>query len=431
MQFERIRKNHKRKIIIGGLILVCIISAITITTTRAKYRVAQDISLVRGSINYKPYDFKIMAMYKSEDKTNYTEINEIPGKNYKINESRSYCTLDNINKDGKAKTYTNKYGEHIIESLQKTDKCYLYFDKNTEIVKTIFGNIEVNNYEPDFSQIATEDEGIFRKEDGIYGGLSYYWRGAATTNYLQFGGFCWRIIRINGDGSIRIIYDGKSCHNNGISTMDSIAKANVGYNESYNQSNYVGWTYEETNQRTLFGAPSNAKTQLESWYNSNLASQASKIADGKYCNDRNVGAKYSVWSGTWVATWSISGTPFAYAGVDRLWNKYQPTLSCSLEDLYTLKVGLITADEVELAGGKQEDNASYYLYNGQHYWTMSPFSWNDGSRAVMFYVTNGGCLGYYSVIAGDVGLRPVINLKASTLFVTGGNGTQSNPYVVQ
>jgi len=74
MQFERIRKNHKRKIIIGGLILVCIISAITITTTRAKYRVAQDISLVRGSINYKPYDFKIMAMYKSEDKTNYTEI---------------------------------------------------------------------------------------------------------------------------------------------------------------------------------------------------------------------------------------------------------------------------------------------------------------------------------------------------------------------
>ena len=54
MQFERIRKNHKRKIIIGGLILVCVISAITITTTRAKYKITQDIPLARGTVNYNP-----------------------------------------------------------------------------------------------------------------------------------------------------------------------------------------------------------------------------------------------------------------------------------------------------------------------------------------------------------------------------------------
>ena len=70
MQFERIRKNYKRKIIIGGLILVCIISVITITTTRAKYKLAEEIEMAKGTINYKPYDFKIMAMYKSEDGTN-------------------------------------------------------------------------------------------------------------------------------------------------------------------------------------------------------------------------------------------------------------------------------------------------------------------------------------------------------------------------
>ena len=65
MKIERIRKSHKRKIIIGGLILVCITSVITITTTRAKYKLTEDIPLVKGTINYKPYDFKIMAMYKS------------------------------------------------------------------------------------------------------------------------------------------------------------------------------------------------------------------------------------------------------------------------------------------------------------------------------------------------------------------------------
>jgi len=378
----------------------------------------------KRELKEKDVENKKLAVFIKQEDGSYKTSTSIPQIGYTLNIEKSTCS------NGAKPTWSNNTLK-LSNLTSENTNCYLYFDEEESTKKLKELGLTANTTTPDFSQIATEDEGIFRKEDGIYGGLSYYWRGAATTNYLQFGGFCWRIIRINGDGSIRIIYDGKSCHNNGISTMDSIAKANVGYNESYNQSNYVGWTYEETNQRTLFGAPSNAKTQLESWYNSNLASQASKIADGKYCNDRNVGAKYSVWSGTWVATWSISGTPFAYAGVDRLWNKYQPTLSCSLEDLYTLKVGLITADEVELAGGKQEDNASYYLYNGQHYWTMSPFSWNDGSRAVMFYVTNGGCLGYYSVIAGDVGLRPVINLKASTLFVTGGNGTQSNPYVVQ
>ena len=94
MQFERLRKNHKRKIIIGGLIIVCVISAITITTTRAKYKLTEDIPLVRGTVNYKPYDFKMMAMYQSEDKVNYTEINEMPTSGYIINENKSYCNME-------------------------------------------------------------------------------------------------------------------------------------------------------------------------------------------------------------------------------------------------------------------------------------------------------------------------------------------------
>ena len=102
-------------------------------------------------------------------------------------------------------------------NLQKTDKCYLYFDKNTEVVNTALGDIEVNNYKPDFSKIATTDEGLFKTEDND--GVSYYWRGATTTNYLKFGGFCWRIVRINGDGSIRMIYDGTTCHANGTSPL--------------------------------------------------------------------------------------------------------------------------------------------------------------------------------------------------------------------
>ncbi len=105
----------------------------------------------------------MMAMYKNDDGTNYTEINKMPESGYVINEEKSYCTINNVNKDGKAKIYTDKYGQHVIGNISKNDKCYL-----------VLGNIEVNNYTPDFSEAATTDEGVYKERDGMYGGNSYY-----------------------------------------------------------------------------------------------------------------------------------------------------------------------------------------------------------------------------------------------------------------
>jgi hypothetical protein len=39
----------------------------------------------------------MMAIYKSEDGTNYTEIDAMPESGYTINEEKSYCTTDNEN----------------------------------------------------------------------------------------------------------------------------------------------------------------------------------------------------------------------------------------------------------------------------------------------------------------------------------------------
>ena len=293
---------------------------------------------------------------------------------------------------------------------------------NGQTSDSILAGITVKPGTPTFSNIATTDEGVYKVSDPVYGGYSYYWRGAVTNNYVKFANKCWRIIRINGDGSMRLIYDGTTCHANGTSTSESIAVASTAYNTSYNNSSYVGWTYSTGSQRTLSGTASNAKTKLESWYNSNLASYASKIADGKYCNDRNVQSGSS---------WTATGSTFYYAGYKRLYTDYAPTLSCNSGDVYTLKIGLITADEVEFAGGKNANNTSYYLYNGQNYWTMSPYYWtSSNSRAYVFFVNINGYLNSTSVDWTGAGLRPVINLKAGTLFATGGNGTQSNPYVV-
>ena len=425
MKIEKLGKNH-RKEVIGGLIVISVIGILVVNLTKAKYQNIEDIKLVEGNINYKPYDFKMMAMYKSDDGTNYTEIDKTPGSNYKINEEKSYCTLNNVDKDNSARIYTDRFGHHVFNNLSKNSKCYIWFDKNTEVVNTVLGNIEVNNYIPDFSEAATTDEGIQQVSDGMYGGTSYYWRGAATTNYLKFGGYCWRIIRINGDGTIRLIYDGTTCHANGEETTDSIAVENVVYNSSYNKSEYVGWTYTEGLQRPVNnneGTSSNAKTKLEEWYNTNLKSQESKIADGKYCNDRNVESGQS-WSST-------PSSMFLYTGYKRIYTDYAPTLNCGSLDTYTLKVGLITADEVEFAGGKNADNKQYYLYNGQHYWTMSPYWSQSDGEIVMFAVRgdNSGWLGHGYVKWTDLDIRPVINLR-SDITISSGNGTLENPYIV-
>ncbi len=302
-------------------------------------------------------------------------------------------------------------------------------------IPDIVATLNPKDTTPTFSKIATTDEGVYKVEDGMYGGTSYYWRGAVTNNYVTFAGKCWRIVRINGDGSMRLIYDGATCHANGTNTADNIAVTSQAYNTNFNQSYYVGWTYSIAQRPSIAnpqtgGTATNAKTQLESWYNSNIGNNttfSSKVADGKYCNDRDVGQPLSSWSG-FVTTWSTNGTKFAYAGAKRLWEDYAPTLSCSNGDIYSLKVGLITADEVEFAGGKNEKNTSYYLYNGQNYWTMSPRSWEG--YAYVFVVDTSGRLDAYSVFSIN-GLRPVINLKSDTLFAVGGNGTQNNPYVVQ
>ena len=422
MKIEKLGKNH-RKEVIGGLIVISVIGILAVNLTKAKYQGIEDIELVKGEVNYKIPDFKMMAIYQNNNGS-YEEISELPGKNYKINESNSYCTINNVDKDDKAKLYTNKYGQHVIENISKNDKCYLYFDKNTEIVSTVLGNIEVNNYTPDFSLTATTDEGIFKAEDND--GVSYYWRGATTTNYLKFGGYCWRIIRINGDGTIRLIYDGTTCHNNGESTTDSIAIENVAYNPNHNRSEYVGWTYTEGLQRPTNnneGTPSNAKIKLEEWYNNNLKSYEEKIADGKYCNDRNVESG-SIWASTPNST-------LYYASRKRLYKNYVPLFSCSSDDILNVKVGLITADEIVYAGGINRENFLYYLYNDQDYWTMtSYYMWVDGSpsQACMFIVTSSGSLiGGYGV-QGLIGVRPVINLYSNVKF--SGSGTIEDPYIV-
>ena len=92
---------------------------------------------------------------------------------------------------------------------------------------------------PDFTKVATTDEGLYMAEDDE--GESYYYRGAVKNNYVSFAGFIWRIIRRNGDGSIRLIYSGKSTSDTG----DAVTIGTSVFNDKYWDSTYVGYKYNE------------------------------------------------------------------------------------------------------------------------------------------------------------------------------------------
>ncbi len=364
-------------------------------------------------------DINILGVYLEQSDGTYKQVDNVPNKesNYTLNESKSTCT-----NNAKPRWNREEWALEVGSLSQSGTECNIYFD-NSRTITEIIPTLNAKTESPDFSQIATTDEGVYRVSDGMYGGTSYYWRGAATTNYLQFGGYCWRIVRINGDGTIRLIYDGTTCHNNGEVTTDSIAVANTVYNPNYNRSEYIGWKYTEGLQRpnsTTEGTDAPIKTALENWYNTNLKSQETKIADGKYCNDRDVQS-----GSTWSSTPSSS---FNYVGYKRLYTDYAPTLGCAALDTYMLKVGLITADEVEFAGSKNVENKQFYLYNGQTYWTMTPGYWSaDYNYAGVFAVYSDGNLTDWFV--DDLyNLRPVINLNANIKL--SGNGTINDPYEV-
>ena len=430
IEFETLKRNKKRIYFLCGFVCAVILLIVLITNNSlAKYRIIESIPLVNGTINYTPYDLKMVAMYQEEN-GDYESIDTVPTSGYSLNEEKSYCEVN----DTKDNNITIEYQNGVINFLgmsKKGTRCYLYFVESKTLKDTILANSKVNEGEPDFSQVATTDEGIYKTEDDW--GESYYFRGAVENNYVKFAGYYWRIIRINGDGSVRMIYQGTSPTDN--DTNAQIAKSY--YNSNYYKSEYVGYMYTLNELHGLTNS-STIKELLDNWYTKNLSNYVSNIEISQgFCNDRSLDSGIG-----------IGSKQTYFKAYYRLEKNKNPSLKCENNtDLFTVKesekgnraldnpIGLITADEVVYAGGNYKtNNQSYYLRTEQYYWTMTPYGFDDqdiGQAAILF-ITATGSLDYY--YAGDnmgniLGVRPVINL-AHDVTIKSGNGTSSTPYEI-
>ena len=348
----------------------------------------------------------------------------------------------------------------------------------------------------DFANVTTaSDKGMYKAQDDL--GMSYYFRGAVDNNWVKYGKYTkdtyytydgdynyslvsscdgldncfkiaskgddmyWRIIRINGDNSIRMIYAGTYAPdaNTKVTLTESgnldddgnliggqkTAVGNSKFNQNYDSAEYVGYMYTIGEQHGT-SQSSDIKTYLEDWYANytDLNVSNTKITDQIYCNDRTASTSdvaYSPTNYTTLTSWNSTGTNYYYGANGRVFNNpVSPDYKCPVaSDKFTTTtakgngklsypVGLITADEITFAGlpaGKT--NNSFYLYTGDYYWAGSPYEFNVGNLAGGFGVIDGGSLSD-DCVADYIGVRGVVSLSSESKLL--GSGTYNDVYTV-
>lgn len=263
-----------------------------------------------------------------------------------------------------------------------------YTFSNEYFAQTIISNSSIyqNPQSSVGAEISVNDEGLIQDIDDD--GPTYYFRGASTNNYFKFADNMWRIVRINGNNTVKVILDG---------TTDSL-------------SNY----YDEINNSFYKFNGSSIKKYLDSWYSENLQQYDKYIASSKACD-------YTLFTGS---------DEYIFESSQRLEINHAPTFNC-LGTKVNSKIMMLTADEIEYAGGLiGVTNNNYYLYNSNILnptWTLTPAKGNSNE--------------YYPYVLGVTGqlestsignqaraVRPVINISKKVTVT--GKGTYDNPYQI-
>ena len=406
------------------------------------------------------------------------------GTGYEANGIKFNLTGATVTSDTYANSYSSLVGKYLVSSnASDAGSATAGTMKTTTNLSSVYYVVSATSSSFTYKQITSNKnttEALLASTEDDYG-TSYYFRGAVKNNYVEFANKCWRIVRITGDGSVKLVLHNDNtsnaanpCSSANNSTNAAFARYSgttyrSAFNSSYNDNAYVGFKYGivpgcenhpeitdeytcKKNNYTWKGSASYAEAHantnnstilnnLETWYNNNLTAYESVIADTVWCNDKTnvTDTSYNPlgYSNVTGLGYGTNGT--YYGATQRLVSKSNsaggtgPSLKCNGElNKITSKIGLITADELALAGyAFNISNPTTYLQENATYtywWSLSPNFFYGG---VAYVWSVGGSIGGFgsSFVNNADGVRPSISLK-STTNVTG-EGTSENPYVVE
>ena len=394
------------------------------------------------------------------------------GTGYEANGTKFNLTGAAVTSDTYANSYSSLVGKYLPNSsLSSSGSNTAGTMKTTTNLSSVYYVVSATSSSFTYKQITSNKnttEALLASTEDDYG-TSYYFRGAVKNNYVEFANKCWRIVRITGDGSVKLVLHNDNttkvanpCSSANNSTNAAFARYsgttyNSAFNSSYNDNAYVGFMYGATGASDYASAHANTNkstilNNLESWYKNNLESYESKLADTIWCNDKSTFTTFT--SGSTYGTGLGHGTnQTGYGAYNRIYggdaaSYASPSLICpndnnggklskfTVSDTtkgngnLTYKIGLLTADEIAFSGSIAYNyNRSTYLQENAtdaYWWSLSPYGFNGGNARV--WGVYSGYLNYNDVY-NYRGLRPVISLISSTNVT--GDGTSENPYVVE
>ncbi len=386
----------------------------------------------------------------------------------------------------------NGYFLGVIDGLSHDYELNLYFldngeNQTTDMEKSFEAHIHVEKYNPCATgnclrnnilgakksnvtealtypgrQISLYNEAVLAPATDDYG-TSYYFRGAVENNYIVFANMCWRIVRVTGNGHIKLaLYnynpteavnpclDAEDVDDSVYARYDGSTFTTV-FNENTMENANVGFMYGTLNSETYAEEHANINKSmvlqnLELWYQNKLSTYSNYLADTIWCNDKSIETLHPY--GT-ILGYGKNQTGYAAFGRLSDWyvEEVNPSLICPNDALggklsqftvydtvygngaLTYKIGLLTADELAFAGAMREINNDYYLKENitEDYWTLTPNNC-DGVESYMYSGRIGGNINIEEVDDDHLALRPSIALKFTTQVT--GNGTSTDPYRV-
>lgn len=308
-------------------------------------------------------------------------------------------------------------GKIIIDAIAQKGPNFKSYTIGYKVLKNniLETNANYSTIAPSTGEIP-QNSGLYLENEGMK--YAYYYRGNVQNNYIKFGKYqetetvtyldsagvsqtithnagddmIWRIVKINEDGSLKIILD------------DVIGMA--AFNSTNNDSKYIGYVYDDSTNSTI-------KEILDNWYAKHLTNYDQYIIPTFYCSDSSN---------------TITNEITYFGGYTRNITNHNPSNICEEQDATISKIALLTVDELAKAGAMiNVPNNNFYLnidLNG--WWTMSPAKYENGV-AYNFASLADKSMSVENVIENH-SIRPVINLNVKSIITS--VGTRSNPYYV-
>lgn len=353
-------------------------------------------------------------------------------------------------------------GNSNIEKCESVKDQYIINTQFSDVIPFKVIDCEADGTPIIYGYIDDYESSLSMTQDDY--GTSYFYRGNVEDNYVNFAEMCWRIVRIQGDGSIKLILEDidTTCDNDLFAGEWGIGTGNYGYEYQEQQDHLImNYLKPKTNANS-----SMVKAFYDFETTGKLKNYTDKLKSGDWCIGDKAYSRSGIFPNytyTPLEEYVYSSEWMIYDSDRRLGTFYRnvtPTLICTgaLLDNYAdvtvngttitnnspMYVGTLTADEVVYAGAMAYFNANskFYLINSNFdknskysfFWLLSPAIF-DGDHDSAFNLSSNGYLsdmcGYVDGSCDNFAFRPSIVLKSSTTIVEGGQGTLESPYVIE